>query len=348
MAFLAGVSSTMIILKHWLASYSFMAAKGLQLSRYRESAIHGLSMTLGLPGFVNFVFFVCAIIGYAVWNQGKLLTRKLSQHQTVDRLSPIGLEITANDIAKAIVLRGSSNSARKVVRVGSNILAKFGPDLNIAEAESMRFIHKHTSIPVPQVLNAYEKDGCRYILMKFVEGELLEKLWPKLSCSERDLILSELKYCIHQMRQIACPKNTLIGSVTGGPAVDRRQQGSVSGGPFKLEADFNEWQLAQLRQQTPLSNRDLYAGIHKTDHKIVFSHGDLAFHNIIVKDGHIAAIIDWEYSGWYPEHWDYCKTLPFLVGTDEGYLSCKKVFEKQYHDEYLMDCWFTREVQHGF
>jgi hypothetical protein len=96
------------------------------------------------------------------------------------------------------------------------------------------------------------------------------------------------------MRQIPCPDGTLIGSVTGGPAVDRRQLSSIKGGPFTSEAEFNEWQLAQLQPQTSLRHRDSYAGTHKTDHKFDFSHCDLAFHNIIVKGGHIAAIIDWD------------------------------------------------------
>ena len=42
-------------------------------------------------------------------------------------------------------------------------------------------------------------------------------------------------------------------------------------------------------------------------HRIVFSHGDLRPANIIVKDGHITGIIDWELGGWYPEYWEFVK-----------------------------------------
>lgn len=211
----------------------------------------------------------------------------------------------------------------------------------------MAFIRSHTTIPVPKVLNTYGEDGYRYILMDFVKGELLSKIWDELSSAERSVILDELRGYIRQMRHIQRPNGAPIGSVTGGPAIDRRQFGSATGGPFNSEADFNEWQLAQLHEEIPLSRRDMYAALHRTDHKIVFSHGDLAFHNIIVWRGHIAAIIDWQYSGWYPEHWDYCKTRSFVSGTDELYICCKRIFEKQYHAEYFMDEWFTREVRHG-
>jgi hypothetical protein len=273
--------------------------------------------------------------------------RPLSSTHSLSQVDPVYVDVTAHDIAKGVILHRFPGSVRKIVKIDSNKVVKLGPDINMAEAESMKFIQNNTTIPVPRVLKAYTKEGCGYILMEFVEGELLEKVWPKLLSDERRVILAELKECIRQMRQIPCPDGTLIGSVTGGPAVDRRQLGSVTGGPFASEAEFNEWQLAQLQPQTSFRHRDLYAGTHKTDHKIVFSHCDLAFHNIIVKGGHIAAIIDWEYSGWYPEHWDYCKTIPFLSGTDELYAFGKEIFEKSYHFELLMDMWFTREVRHG-
>jgi thiamine kinase-like enzyme len=148
------------------------------------------------------------------------------------------------------------------------------------------------------------------------------------------------------MRQIRSPNN-MISSVTGGPVLDRRQLSSIKGGPFRLEADFNRWQLDQLNPAIPIVHRDMYTAMHRTDHKVVFSHGDFAFHNVIVRDGHVQAIIDWEFSGWFPEHWDYCKTLSFMSVTDEDYLCCKEIFERGYHMEYLMDLWFTREVKHG-
>jgi aminoglycoside phosphotransferase (APT) family kinase protein len=44
-------------------------------------------------------------------------------------------------------------------------------------------------------------------------------------------------------------------------------------------------------------------------HTIVFSHGDLRPPNIIVRDGHVAAILDWELGGWYPEYWEFAKAF---------------------------------------
>ena len=41
------------------------------------------------------------------------------------------------------------------------------------------------------------------------------------------------------------------------------------------------------------------------EHEIKFTHGDLHFSNIMINDGHISGIIDWEFAGWYPIYWEY-------------------------------------------
>jgi aminoglycoside phosphotransferase (APT) family kinase protein len=48
------------------------------------------------------------------------------------------------------------------------------------------------------------------------------------------------------------------------------------------------------------------------DHEIVFTHSDLAPWNILVDGGRVTAILDWEYAGWYPAHWEYCQALRHL------------------------------------
>ncbi len=225
-------------------------------------------------------------------------------------------------------------------------MVKLAPNLDLSEADNIGLLRSYTTLPVPPIRNVYEKEGYRYIVMGFLDGEKLESAWPTLSLPDRESICSELSEYLRQMRSLM-PPSSHIGSVSGGPAVDRRSLRAVSGGPFPCEDHFNRWQLDQLRDNTPLLNREMYTAMHRTDHGIVFSHGDLGFHNILVRDGHVTAILDWEYSGWLPEHWDFCKSLQFLAGTDEQYLFCKRMYGREYLREYYMDVWFTREVKHG-
>ena len=256
------------------------------------------------------------------------------------------MELSANDIAEATVLQSFRGNPRKVLQISTDVVAKLGPGLDLVEAETMRYVRQHTSIPVPRVLGAYEKEGCRHILMEFIDGDMLHSVWETLPPQERSTIAKELGAYVREMRRLQCPEGALIGAINGGPATDRRQR-AVSAGPFASELDFNKWQLEQLRPTTPLYNREMYAALHRTDHRLVFTHGDLGFHNVMVKDGHVAAIIDWEFSGWYPEHWDYSKSCNFLLDTDERYLCLKGMYECLYYAEYQIDFWFTKEVRHG-
>lgn len=44
-------------------------------------------------------------------------------------------------------------------------------------------------------------------------------------------------------------------------------------------------------------------------HTIVLTHGDFRPANIMVRDGRVAAILDWEMAGWYPEYWEFAKAF---------------------------------------
>jgi len=82
------------------------------------------------------------------------------------------------------------SSPRKVLKVGPNIVAKLGPDLDMIEVENIAFIRNYTTILVPKVLNAYERKGCRYIIIEFIKGQMLDKAWPYLAPLKQSIILS--------------------------------------------------------------------------------------------------------------------------------------------------------------
>ncbi|KAG6215510.1 hypothetical protein E4U26_008478 [Claviceps purpurea] len=68
-------------------------------------------------------------------------------------------------------------------------------------------------------------------------------------------------------------------------------------GPFVDEDDFND-----TLRCIPLPDV-----VHSSGHEIVFTHGDLNMRNIMMYNGRLSGIIDWETCGWYPDYWDYTK-----------------------------------------
>ncbi|KAL2137568.1 hypothetical protein VTI28DRAFT_9038 [Corynascus sepedonium] len=87
-----------------------------------------------------------------------------------------------------------------------------------SEAEAMRFVSEHTSIPVPRVYDVGEE----HITMEFIEGDTLAKAWEDiLSVEDRTLVARQLRDYINQLRAIKSPDG-MICSFGRRPAVDSR------------------------------------------------------------------------------------------------------------------------------
>ena len=70
-------------------------------------------------------------------------------------------------------------------------------------------------------------------------------------------------------------------------------------------------------RREPLIESRLDGVLNAHKHKIVFTHNDLHFSNIMIKDGHITGIIDWADSGWYPDYWEYTSATSVFIQRDD-------------------------------
>ncbi|KAK0111261.1 hypothetical protein ONS95_001633 [Cadophora gregata] len=174
----------------------------------------------------------------------------------------------------------------------------------------MQFVANHTSSPIPKVYCAFERKGCKYILMERVQGQILRDGWWKRSPEYKAKILAQIKEMVEQMRRIPPPPGQGISNVAGGPLFDSRISGGSFHGPFNTLQDFHR----HLREG--------YEGEREHEHdanrlvewhkqyctKPVFTHGDLSTLNILVRGDEVVGIVDWETAGWWPEYWEYTST----------------------------------------
>lgn len=202
----------------------------------------------------------------------------------------------------------------------------------------MRFIRQHTTIPVPQVYATTPTS----ITMDFVEGTSLQEAWNGLSDAERAAISTQLRDYLIQMRRL---KGSYIGSFDKGPAVDCRLF-KIEGGPFATETEFNNFLLSDLLSVCPAAVRSMVHSQMRTDHDIVFTHGDLVASNILVHDGRIVALIDWEHAGFYPEYVDLLKPLRGPDWRVGYYSALLDIFPRRYDAEYLVDQLISRISNH--
>lgn len=138
------------------------------------------------------------------------------------------------------------------------------------EVASLRFIRSKTNIPVPNVLDAYEHEGSFYLWTELVTGIEMSKLSP----SDQATVMVEVEDHIRTLQN-------LRSQTIGGPS-------GIICPPHHVAIKFD-------RQQNWVSKSS------STD-EFVFCHNDLSQHNIIVDPEilKIAAIIDWEYAGYWP------------------------------------------------
>ncbi|KAF2085723.1 hypothetical protein K490DRAFT_58363 [Saccharata proteae CBS 121410] len=139
--------------------------------------------------------------------------------------------------------------------------------------------------------------------MDYVDGITLKEAWPEMTGQEKS-----------------------------NPSTSGTSQ-TTRAGPFSTEADFNDWLLSDLFLTTPQLFRDEFGQRMRADHRLVFTHGDLALHNIIVQHDRIVALLDWGCAGWYAEHWDFLAAGPQLR---DWYEYATVVFPQTYFDEFFL------------
>lgn len=209
-----------------------------------------------------------------------------------------------------------------IYKMDSETVLKTGGATRMAEAAAMRFVREKTSIPVPKVYDAYmrqDRPNCGAILMEFIEGDTLHKIWGDLDDAQKHSILTQLKTYLDELRAI---KGDFIGSVDGSYCEEQifsNNRGAY--GPFKSEDEFREGCINAMYECHHDNWSETVAQFIRAlpPGEIVLTHNDFHPRNIMVRDGKVVAIIDWELSGFYPEYWEYVKAW-YRTNIDEPWV----------------------------
>jgi Phosphotransferase enzyme family len=217
----------------------------------------------------------------------------------------------------------------RIVGIGNDVIVKYGPRVQSIEADSLAFVGAHTTLPTPKLIGTYNDNGITYIVMSRLPGKPLVSLLPTMSLSEINVVTSDLKAMMDELRSLRIQNFetwSYIGSVGRQPCRDFLfMLGDESKGPFQTEEDMyeniierwiNRFKMNPLLESSVEFTRRLYRETSGND--IVFTHGDLDPRNILVENGRVSGIVDWEQAGWYPEYWEYIKTMWGCINTWES------------------------------
>ncbi|KAM7214543.1 Protein kinase-like domain containing protein [Rhypophila decipiens] len=232
--------------------------------------------------------------------------------------------------SKYISLDSQKNrSSDTIIPLGKTQILKLNTRRN--ELEAMEFVRANTSIPVPRVYEVYDfpssspSSSSKAKKDKQEVGDnihlLMERLpnvpetWTSMTPEQVRSFGVQLADYLTQLRSLSPPQaptssSPLICSVTGGPVYDHRA-GHTPFGPFPSISKFHAYlRLGCQPQEWTLD--PIVTHIHSDStsqrYSVKFTHADLNPSNICVSPtGQITGMIDWEFSGFYPEYWEYTK-----------------------------------------
>jgi len=238
-------------------------------------------------------------------------------------------------------------------RLDSTRFIKCGPRVRFTEARTMHYVASNTTIPVPRLLDVFKFkcNNVTYIIQEFIDCPVLEDVWYQLSEEDQLSSMKELKGYLDQLRALLPPDPQRVQAIDGGGCIDDRLNTVGEWGPFVTHYEFQMkfgYGVIEDNPETYPEAREPLAKLRGRTWRTVLTHGDLGPHNILwnVKEKRIAAIIDWECSGWLPEYWEYCRAGSFArMGCPSWWELFNKVVET-YPDEFmverLLDSYFGR------
>ena len=204
----------------------------------------------------------------------------------------------------------------------------------MSELAGLQYVTGHTTIPVPKIFKTHYRNGDLYIEMEYVCGMDLQDAWYRgcLSQEQTQNIVTEVASYVDQLRKLEPPREGIVTSANLDGVLDHRV-GSSTFGPFTNHEGFHTY----LRAGIPIEKCNEILGpeiteCHSRRYRSSFTHADLAPRNIIVDNGKVSAIVDWEFSGWYPEYWEYTKAHYAPVNRPEWYEGLRNTMER-YDDE---------------
>lgn len=208
----------------------------------------------------------------------------------------------------------------QIAQLPFGLVLKWSDGTRLEEVRAMMAM-RSAGFPVPKVISYGEHPDTPHapvsILMTRIPGKDLGDIYEQLKEDEREAIFSELQCMLGVMRKWPNPWGKDRICSIAGTSIRSVRVPNHSIKPCESESELND-QLRYTASDHSFASREEFeeklACAKRMDsmhHDIVFTHGDLKHHNIMVHDGHISGFIDWESAGWYPDYWEFTTAMRF-------------------------------------
>ncbi|KAH9221682.1 hypothetical protein DL95DRAFT_355778 [Leptodontidium sp. 2 PMI_412] len=211
------------------------------------------------------------------------------------------LSVPKDGSETGLVHEGGTSAA--VWSIGANAFCKVkawreGMEL---ESKTIEFVReKKPEVPVPEVIHTWIDHSWdrTFLILRRVKGQTLDEEWPRLNPDQRMEIANKIVgYCCKLASISASRFETATGHAVIEPFLDGIADASHPSwiprpiGPFSSESLASH--LSTIAPGSRLDVGDLF----------YFYHADLGPTNIMVLEGTITGILDWESAAYYPKFW---------------------------------------------
>jgi aminoglycoside phosphotransferase (APT) family kinase protein len=160
----------------------------------------------------------------------------------------------------------------------------------------------NVNIPAPKVLRDWVDANARYfVLLERMHGQTLEQAWPSLSESRKMAIADQVIEVRKKLRSLTSESMQSVDRSPYYPRLlfsDREPHG-----PF--HSDLELWDAISLTLHNTATKHFPQQALENLRKRMprcepyVLTHCDLNLGNIMVQDGQLVGILDWEYAAYY-------------------------------------------------
>ncbi|OQO00254.1 hypothetical protein B0A48_14041 [Cryoendolithus antarcticus] len=172
--------------------------------------------------------------------------------------------------------------------------------------------------------NAAPADGGRFLSLRIKYGcwkygffgagntrSGFRPVWYELDKLQKGQAVEQIARYIKALRALkpTSMQSNRVSATNGDPCRDVRVSTMNLFGPFDDVTAFHRCLTGITTNPDAVTEAygDAVFNVHARSYNVRFTHGDLGAQNILIRDSKVAAIIDWECSGWWPEYWEYTK-----------------------------------------
>jgi aminoglycoside phosphotransferase len=208
---------------------------------------------------------------------------------------------------EALVASGTilySHSGITVTDVGDGMLVKHGRGVREDEGAATQFVSANTSIPVPKIfaIVTNKTTSTTYIVQEKLPGTKLMDVLPSMDGATRTAIAKRLAHILQELSKLDTKGQM------GEFGRSYYEAGLLSRFNSRCDAkttqEFISFVADYGNNMSDSTHLDAHINSFDMSRPPIFSHGDFVPENILVEEGRVTGIIDWESAGWYPYFWN--------------------------------------------